>query len=171
MIAAPQDPCSYPPSGGLAPVAGPKPEILILGSFPSQLSLRHTEYYGNKKNHFWKIMEALSGIDPALHYATRIGQVTAHHIALWDVVASCSRHGSADARITMPVFNNIAGFVAAHPTLRLIALNGSTAARFYSGIAAGISIPSVTLPSTSPANARMTLNEKIQRWSVIQEQE
>ncbi len=168
-MTAPQDPCSSPRSSGLVPVVGEKPEILILGSFPSQLSLRHTEYYGNNKNHFWKIMDALLGIDPKLPYAKRVGQLRAHHIALWDVVASCSRPGSADARIGAPAFNNISGFAAEHPTLRLIALNGSTAARFYARIAGDIAIPSVVLPSTSPANARLTLSEKIQRWSVIQE--
>ena len=159
----PEEPC------GLLPVTGPSPRILILGSFPSQLSLRHAEYYGNNKNHFWKIIEALVGINPSLPYATRIGQVTAHHIALWDVVATCSRPGSSDARITMPVFNDIAGFVREHPTIRLVALNGSTAARFYRRIGGDIAVPSVVLPSTSPANARMTLWEKIQRWSVILE--
>ncbi|HII99053.1 MAG TPA: DNA-deoxyinosine glycosylase [Methanoregula sp.] len=166
-----QDPFSSPGSFGLAPVAGENPEILILGSFPSQLSLRHTRYYGNPKNHFWQIMEALSIIDPALPYPERIGQLAAHHIALWDVVASCSRPGSADARITRPVFNDIAGFAGDHPTLRLIALNGSTAARFYSRIAGGIAVPSVVLPSTSPANARLSLKEKILRWSVITKDE
>jgi len=156
------------PSGGLEPVAGCNPEILILGSFPSQISLQHTEYYGNRKNQFWKILEAVLGIDSALPYPARIEQVKENHIALWDIVASCTRPGSADARIKNPVFNDIAGFAAARPTLRLIVLNGSTAARFYSRISADIRVPPVALPSTSPANARLSLDEKIRCWSVIQ---
>jgi double-stranded uracil-DNA glycosylase len=158
------------PSGGLGPVSGKEPRVLILGSFPSQKSLRHHEYYGNPLNHFWKIMDALFSIDPLLPYAVRIGQVRDKRIALWDVVGSCSRPGSADARITDPVFNDIAGFVAAHPSLRLVALNGNTAARFYSRMSTDIPIPSITLPSTSPANARLTLNEKTECWSVIKKE-
>ena len=154
-------------SGGLAPVTGSRPRILILGSFPSQQSLRYSRYYGNPKNQFWRIMEALFGIDAGRSYEERIEEVTTKDLALWDVVGSCSRPGSADARITNPVFNDIAGFAAAHPTLHLIALNGSTAGRFYARIAPGITIPSLVLPSTSPANAAMTVEEKILRWSEL----
>lgn len=168
-MTAPQDPCTPLPSGGLEPVEGKNPEILILGSFPSIKSLRHTEYYGNPQNHFWKIMEALFGIDPTLPYPARIERVKENHIALWDVVGSCVRPGSADARISGAAFNDIAGFARARPTLQLIALNGSTAARFYSRSAGDIAVPSVTLPSTSPANARMTIQDKIRCWSVILE--
>jgi hypoxanthine-DNA glycosylase len=156
-------------SCGLHPVTGPHPRTLILGSFPSQLSLRHAEYYGNSRNHFWNILGTLLGFDADLPYPQRIAILTHHHIALWDVVASCERPGSADARITVPVLNDIAGFVASRPTLRLIALNGNTAARFYARITGDIAIPSVVLPSTSPANARVSFNEKVTRWSVILE--
>lgn len=154
-------------SCGLHPVTGPHPRILILGSFPSQLSLRHAEYYGNSRNHFWKIFGTLLGFDADLPYPQRIAILTHHHVALWDVVASCERPGSADARITAPVLNDIAGFVTSRPTLRLIALNGSTAARFYARIAGTITVPSLVLPSTSPANARVSFDEKVKRWSGI----
>lgn len=166
MISRPDTPVPSS-SCGLEPVSGTHPTILILGSFPSVKSLRHTEYYGNPQNQFWKIMEALFGISAGLPYATRIEQVRNADIALWDVVRSCSRPGSADARISEPVFNDIAGFIATHPTLRLVALNGSTAARFCSRIVADDGIPFLILPSTSPANTRLSLTEKIECWSVI----
>lgn len=154
---------------GLDPVTGLSPRVLILGSFPSRKSLLHTRYYGNPLNHFWKIMEALYAIDAGLPYPDRIDRIREREIALWDVVRSCSRPGSADARIAEPFFNDIAGFAASHPTLRLIALNGSTAARFYPRAAGNCKIPFIVLPSTSPANARYTLAEKTERWTVIKE--
>lgn len=155
------------PTTGLPPVSGSDPRILILGSFPSQKSLAWGQYYGNPRNHFWSIMEALFTIRMDLPYASRIRQVTEHGIALWDVVGSCSRPTSADARIAGPVFNDIAGFTAAHPGLQLIVLNGSTAGRFYRKIGTGIPVTSVILPSTSPANAAMSIDEKVRRWSAL----
>jgi double-stranded uracil-DNA glycosylase len=155
---------------GLKPVTGTDPRVLILGSFPSQKSLLHHEYYGNPQNHFWRIMEVLFAIDASLPYTTRLELIRKNHLALWDMVSSCSRPGSADACISHPHFNDIAGFAASHPTLRLVILNGSTAARFYTGMAEKIGIPFRALPSTSPANTRYSLAEKTELWSVIKEE-
>lgn len=152
---------------GMEPVAGQLPRVLILGSFPSEKSLLHNEYYGNPQNQFWKIMAALCAIDNDLPYAARIDQIRKCDIALWDIVRSCSRIGSVDANISNPVFNDINGFIATFPTVRLVALNGTTAARYYSKTAGTIEVPFIVLPSTSPANTRYTLEEKTERWSVI----
>jgi double-stranded uracil-DNA glycosylase len=156
---------------GLAPVTGSAPEVLILGSFPSRQSLWRCEYYGNPRNHFWKIAEAVLTIDSTLPYTARVAHLADCRIALWDVIHSCCREGSADQRIREPVYNVIAGFLAAHPTIRLIALNGTAAGRFwYAGTNPSCllsRIPLIVLPSTSPANARIPIAEKIRRWEVI----
>jgi len=150
---------------GLAPVAGRDPEILVLGSYPSRQSLAKNEYYGNPNNQFWKIIELLFGIDHALPYPARITMLKKHRIALWDVLAACTRDGSADSAIRDPVHNDIRGFLAAHPTIRSIVLNGSTAGKYF--LCVNPDIPFVILPSTSPAHARMTLEEKAQKWTCI----
>jgi double-stranded uracil-DNA glycosylase len=152
---------------GLAPVTGSVPRVLILGSFPSVLSLEKQEYYGNPKNRFWAVMEELFGIPAGLSYPDRITRLTQHGIALWDTVRSCERLGSADSRIRHPAPNDIAGFVRAHPTIRLVALNGSTAGRLYHRLAAVPDLPAVTLPSTSPANAAVPFAEKLRSWRVV----
>jgi TDG/mug DNA glycosylase family protein len=152
---------------GILPVTGPRPCVLILGSFPSVLSLARGEYYGNPKNRFWAVMEELFGIPVTLPYPERTLRLTQEGVALWDVVASCSRPGSADSRIRHPEPNDIAGFIRAHPTVRLIALNGSTAGRLYHRLAEAGGIPSVILPSTSPANAAVTFAEKVLAWGVV----
>ena len=156
-------------SRGLSPVTGPEPRILILGSFPSVLSLVHGEYYGNPKNRFWAVIEDLFAIRSALPYPERTLLLTEKKIALWDVVRVCTREGSADSRIRRPVPNDIAGFIRAHPTIRLIALNGSTAGRLYHRFAEAPGIPSVILPSTSPANAAVTLAEKVVAWTIVKD--
>lgn len=154
---------------GLLPVTGETPEVLVLGSFPSRLSLEKNEYYGNPQNQFWKIAEILFGIDHRLSYDDRIAGLTSARIALWDTVFSCMRTGSADSTIREPVPNDIPTFLESHPSIRLVALNGKAAGEFLNR--AGNTIPSriqvIILPSTSPANARMSLIEKARQWSVI----
>ena len=162
-----------PPAGlrapGLGPVAGQNPRVLILGSFPSVLSLAHGEYYGNPRNQFWRIMEAHFAIPADLPYPDRIARLTRCGVALWDVIGSCERPGSADSRIRDPEPNDIAGFVRAHPTVRLVALNGSTAARLYRKFSEIPGLAAVTLPSTSPANAAVSFEEKVRAWRIVAE--
>jgi TDG/mug DNA glycosylase family protein len=158
------------PGHGLPPLFSPDPRILILGSFPSVLSLERQEYYGNPKNRFWAVMEKLFSIPPSLPYPERTALLTACGIALWDVVASCERPGSADSRIRNPVPNDIAGFIRVHPSVRLIALNGSTAGRLYQRFCPVPGLNSVVLPSTSPAHAAMPFPEKVRAWEVLKKE-
>ena len=154
---------------GFLPVTGDSPRVLILGSFPSVQSLRHGEYYGNPQNHFWKIMEALFALDRNLPYHERIAYLTGHHIALWDVVLTCTRKGSSDEEIREPVFNDISGFLTAYPTVRLIVLNGNTAGKYYRWMNIPPDRENRILPSTSPANTRHTLAEKVEAWGIVQQ--
>jgi TDG/mug DNA glycosylase family protein len=166
----PPDTSAAGPVVRLPPVYGESPEVIILGSFPSRQSLLKNEYYGNPRNHFWQIIEALFSLDRHLPYQVRTSLLTDHRIALWDVICTCSREGSADARIRSPVFNDLAGFLESFPSLHLVALNGSSAGRYYHQLNLCSSVPAVVLPSTSPANTRYSLDEKIRRWEIIRPQ-
>jgi len=152
---------------GLPPVCGDNPRVLILGSFPSVLSLEGAMYYGNPHNQFWKIMGDLFSIDTRLAYPQRIEEIKGHNIALWDVIRSCSRQGSADSRIRDPVYNDIGGFLAAHTGITLVALNGSTAARYFRQVCRTPGIDTIVLPSTSPAHARAGYEEKREKWAIV----
>ncbi|HEX3001984.1 MAG TPA: DNA-deoxyinosine glycosylase [Methanoregula sp.] len=152
------------PGHGLPPLTSPDPRVLILGSFPSILSLEHQEYYGNPKNQFWAIMEQLFPVPSSIPYPERTAHLTTYGIALWDVVAACERPGSADSRIRKPVPNDIAGFIRMHPSIRVVALNGTTAGRLYHRLCEVPGLPSVVLPSTSPAHAAMPFQEKVAAW-------
>jgi TDG/mug DNA glycosylase family protein len=163
-IAAPEESITCE---GLRPLYGATPRILVLGSFPSILSLAQNEYYGNPKNRFWAVMEELFAIPTAFSYPERTLRLVQEGIALWDVVRVCTREGSADSRIRNPVHNDIAGFVSANPAIRLVALNGCVAGSLYHRFAEVQGIPAVTLPSTSPANAAVTFAEKVRQWDVV----
>jgi TDG/mug DNA glycosylase family protein len=157
---------------GLAPVAGPDARVLILGSFPSVQSLVRKEYYGNPRNQFWQVTEALFGIDRTLPYGERCSALIRRGVALWDVVASCRREGSSDAAIRDAEANDIKAFLAGHPQILHLALNGTTGAatqlrRLAPEVFALPGITVATYPSTSPANARLTLAEKVGAWDGI----
>jgi TDG/mug DNA glycosylase family protein len=155
---------------GLPPVSGSHPRILVLGSFPSRLSLERCEYFANPRNRFWPLVEALLGIRASLPYGERVCLFGERGIALWDVVASCRRAGSDDAAIREPAVNDIPGFLRARTSIDLIALNGGAAGRLFHrsfGKKIQPDIIVVTLPSTSPANARFTLPRLVEKWRVI----
>jgi TDG/mug DNA glycosylase family protein len=159
-------------SSGLKPLSGKDPSVLILGSFPSVISLEKGEYYANKRNNFWQIMESLFGIDRDLPYDRRIAKLSNHGIALWDVISGCSREGSSDSGIKDAVSNDIPGFLRENPTIKCIALNGVTGAgrwfkKIYGDLPEFPGIAILVLKSTSPANAGYTYEEKLSDWKRI----
>jgi len=68
-------------SGGLSPVAGEAPTILILGSYPSLLSLQAGEYYANPRNAFWRVMATIFGVPAHLPYGERTAALTARRVS------------------------------------------------------------------------------------------
>ena len=164
-----------PAAFGFAPISAASARILILGSLPGQMSLQRGEYYAQPHNAFWRIMGALFDAGPNLPYAERARRLTAQDVAVWDVCASARRAGSLDASIasTSVVPNDFAGFYAAHPRIELIGLNGATAAALYERHVEQTLAPPrtrtrrVRLPSTSPAHASMSFDEKLVAWSAF----
>jgi len=154
---------------GIPPVIGGAPALLILGSFPSRTSLERGQYYANPHNQFWQIIESLLGINRQLAYDRRIEQLIRNRIALWDVISTCQRKGSADHRIRNPSFNSVRELLNSHPGISAVIFNGTTASRYASGLRLPDHIMQVTLPSTSPAHTRLTLSEKTERWRILLE--
>ena len=158
-------------SRGFPPVAREDARVLILGSLPSEASLRAGEYYAHPRNAFWKIMQVIAGVEG--DYAARCHALQARGIAVWDVLSSSVRPGSLDADIDMnsAVPNDFADFFARHEDIRLVCFNGRKAQQMFqrrvqpslpeSGLGFAL------LPSTSPAHASLTLEEKLAAWRGI----
>jgi hypoxanthine-DNA glycosylase len=155
---------SFPPLGH----AGA--HTLVLGTMPGAASLRAGEYYAHPRNAFWPIAGALFGFDPALDYATRVRRLSDADIAVWDVLQSCERPGSLDARIdaTSVVANDFARFFAEHPRIERVCFNGGPAhALFRRHVLPRLpplAVTFVRLPSTSPANASINAAAKLRAW-------
>jgi hypoxanthine-DNA glycosylase len=142
---------------------------------PGRASLQAAQYYAHPRNGFWPLLEAIWGISSSAPYRVRERAVKRSGIAIWDVLASCKRSSSLDSHIDprSVVVNDFAGFFRAHPAIRCVAFNGATAAKLYRRhVLPHLEVPAcdlrtVQLPSTSPANAGLTLADKRRAWSML----
>lgn len=153
------------------PVSDPAARKLILGTIPGRISLELNQYYGHPRNVFWRIIEALLSPRQGLAYPERRRLLIDSGIALWDVLRAADRAGSLDSGIdpVTAVPNDLPGFFRLHPLIHTVYFNGMNAHNlfrkyFKGGVTERIPLHLVVLPSTSPANARMTGLEKTNRW-------
>lgn len=163
---------SLPPERltGLGPVADARTVVLVLGSFPGVASLRAQQYYAHPHNQFWPVLKALWPQHPLPgrdDYAARCAWLLARGLGLWDVYAACEREGSLDARIRNAALNDFAALRARCPRLAAIAHNGGESFRHAKAVRAvlGDGLPSLRLPSTSPANASWRFERKRNAWA------
>ncbi|MCD8307916.1 MAG: DNA-deoxyinosine glycosylase [Clostridia bacterium] len=143
---------------GFEPVYDKDSELLILGSFPSVKSRRTDFYYGNPQNRFWKTVCGYFGEEVPVSTEGKKEFLLRRSIALWDVVTECEIDGSKDDTIRNFSVADIPGLVK-KARIRRIALNGGKAYEIFVQNFAGIGVPYVKLPSTSPANTRFSLKE------------
>ncbi len=162
---------------GFSPLWQPHAKVLVLGTLPSVKSLEQQQYYGHPQNAFWPIMASLFQFDSGRDYVARCAALTKAGIAVWDVLAAAERPGSLDADIKRESIqaNPLNALVTQLPQLKLIAFNGQAAAKLFKqhvsfrADSALASLPKKVMPSTSPAYAAMTRDEKRERWSTLLE--
>lgn len=152
---------------GLPPVIDRHTRILVLGSFPGEASLAARQYYAHPRNQFWPLMGALLG-EPLseLPYAQRLQRMLAHRVGIWDVLGACVRAGSLDANIRHPQANDFERLRRLAPALRRIGFNGGTSGRFAPQFAAA-GYETVVLPSSSPAHAARSFEQKLELWRAL----
>lgn len=153
------------------PVASPQTRVLILGSLPGEASLAAQRYYAHPQNQFWRLAGAVAGRDdlPSLDYEARLSALLESGIGLWDTIASATREGSLDAAIREVQHAGLAELVATLPQLRAVGFNGGTSSRIGRRRLEGASLALVDLPSSSPAYAAMTFDDKRKRWLALQQ--
>ena len=141
--------------------------ILILGSFPSVKSRETGFYYGNPQNRFWKLLAYLYRSELPGSNEKKKDFLSQHRIALWDVVGSCTVHGSSDSSIRDVQVNRVSDLVFG-TGIKAVFLNGQLAGRLYQSNRAMMPIlPSVIMPSTSAANASNRLEDLMDAWRII----
>jgi len=155
------------------PIEDKNAKVLILGSMPGRASLAAGQYYAHAQNAFWRIICELLRFDAVAPYEGKVQALKAARIAVWDVLQSCTREGSLDARIEREsqVANDFRSFFRTHRGITRVFFNGAKAEEcFKRHVLRNIdadSISYVRLPSTSPAHASLSFEQKLKAWRII----
>ncbi len=146
-------------------------KVLILGSMPGVKSLEEQQYYAHPQNRFWKVLGRICNTDnlQELAYSQKLTILLQNGIALWDTIESCKREGSLDSDIQNEIPNDIKNLLKKYPNIKTICLNGnksySAFKKYFPDLLQKYNC--YKMPSTSPANARYSLDMLVQEWSVI----
>ncbi len=151
----------------IAPLFNSQSHTLILGSFPSVKSRESGFFYGHPQNRFWKVIASIFDAPAAQSIPEKKDLILSHHLALWDVIASCEITGSSDTSISDVTPNDLHKILDYAPIERIF-VNGKTAEKYYRKfIEPELAIKAVVLPSTSPANAAWNLEKLLKAWEII----
>lgn len=146
------------------PIYNAASEILILGSLPSVESVKRGFYYMHPENRFWKVLSRIYEED-AYHMSIEDKSlfILKHHLALYDIIYSCTIKNSSDSSITNPICNNIKEVLRGMNTKKIL-LNGKTAYQIFIKQYPELKEIAICLPSTSSANARVSLDALTLIW-------
>ena len=142
-------------------------QILILGSFPSVKSREEGYFYGHPQNRFWQVMSLVFEDELPETIESKKAFLLRHKVAVWDVIASCDITGSSDSSITNVKANDITKVSDKANTMKIY-VNGRKADALYKRyIEPQLGKSAIYLPSTSPANARWSLEKLVESWKII----
>ena len=145
----------------LNPVYDAGSKILILGTMPSPKSRERGFYYSHPQNRFWHIVSELYGKLLPNTNEEKAAFLHETHIALWDVLKSCTIEGADDGSIRNPVPNDLADLLS-RTNIRAVFTTGTKAFSLYKRLCLKqTGVPAIGLPSTSPANCRHYTYEKL----------
>jgi hypoxanthine-DNA glycosylase len=154
---------------GLPPIIDDGARVLILGNMPSVMSLGAREYYANPRNAFWRITGEIFGFDASAPYEVRTAALTAHGVAVWDVLRSCRRVGSLDSAVepNSMVPNNFGQLFERHPRIARVYFNGAAAEKNFNRLVrVAPDFQYRRLPSSSPAQT-MPYAVKLATWREV----
>ncbi len=156
---------------GLDPFIENDSEILIIGTFPSDISICSEQYYANTShNCFWKLIYKIyedKDIVPN-NYPDRKKVLRRNKIALCDVYSWAARQGNSDSKIDKKnvEYHKLDELLNDHPNIKKIIFNGQAAAKVFKEKFSTIDISTYTAESTS-GNNRYKIVNKIEDWKNI----
>ena len=147
-------------------------QILILGSMPSPKSRQYRFYYMHPQNRFWTVLANVYQEEFPFSIEDKKAFLKKHHIALWDVIASCEIKGAQDASIKEIQVNPIETLLS-NSAIKTIYVTGKKAEQLYNQYCyPQTQKKAIYLPSTSAANiANYRLEDLIKQYQKIRKEE
>ena len=155
------------------PIFDKNSKILILGSFPSVVSRKLGFYYANPQNRFWRVLAGILNAPLPTSTDEKINFLLASRIAIYDAAISCEIKGSSDAKMTAVLPANLEPIFSGARIAQVFA-NGGKAYEICKKyledeILKATKNVVIKLPSTSPANAKFSIDKLANEWSAIAE--
>ena len=151
----------------MPPIVDRDSRVLLLGSMPSPKSREIGFYFGNPQNRFLACYGRSLGREALESSEEKIRFCHLHHVAICDVLKACDIIGASDASIENPVPNDIASLLEQTNIVQIYTLGGMATRLYHRHIEPTTHLAATSLPSTSPANARMTLDDLISAFTVV----
>ena len=146
-------------------------KVLILGSLPSVKTREVGFYYSHPRNRFFKVLASIFRENEPISVIDRKNFLREHNIALYDVIYECDICGSSDSSIKNPIVIDIKDILTRYPNIKRIGVNGGKAKQLFDKYLLDdvnkFDVEIYYLPSTSPANAKMGLDELVEQYKKI----
>ena len=146
-------------------------KYLILGSFPSVKSREYNFYYSHPRNRFFPTLATIFNESLSSNIKERKDFLIRHNIALYDVIEECDIKGSSDSSIINVIPADIVGILNKFPNIKVIGITGGTASKLFQkhllNKIDNLDIKIIYLPSTSPANAKITDKELVEAYKSL----
>lgn len=165
----------------LAPIWSPESTVLLLGTMPSPASRQYGFYYMHPQNRFWRVLPSV--FEEKFSFANNFPNTQSaiserkdfllrHKLALWDVLSSCQIEGASDSSIKQEIPNDFTE-IFEKSKIHHVFFTGKTAAALWkkhcSAYEKQFNLTCTCLPSTSPANARFTMEKLVEEYKIIKE--
>jgi hypoxanthine-DNA glycosylase len=140
---------------------------LVLGTVPSPVSRDSGFYYAHPGNRFWGVLAAVFDEPFPAGSGERRRLALKHHIALWDVLASCDIEGASDSKIRNPVCNDFLPLLKKTKINRVYTTGRKAYTLYMKHCYGATKLAAVPLPSTSPANCRVSFSQLLEQYSAL----
>ena len=138
-------------------------KYLILGSFPSVKSRELSFYYSHPRNRFFPTLYKIFNESLSNDIEDRKDFLNRHNIALYDVIEKCDINQSYDSSIKDVIPIDIVKILREFSNILVIGITGGTAKKLFDKYLLNLidtsKIKVIYLPSTSPANAKISNEE------------
>ena len=120
-------------------------------------------YYGHPRNRFFPTLFRIFNEEHSFDVSKRKEFLNKHNIALYDVVEECDIEASYDSSIKNEKPIDIAKILEDYPNIKVIGVTGGMAGKLFKkhllDLVDTSKIEVIFLPSTSPANAKISDEE------------